>query len=275
MSIEADEGEKLENGANASTPTGDNLLLDYTRAHGEGYAALLGANGARSAIDDEHGVHMTDLGSPSPFGNAAMVTAPISDAGATATAVRAFFDAGDGGPFLLYSPWPTPDLRTYGLSPVGHPPFMFRPVSDAPAPTTDDGLRVERVTDTTGLADFERTLIEAYPAPELTPYRQGSILHRDALATRWHFFVGYLDDEPIATAAAYRADTITVVEQVSTRESARGQGVGAALTYAAATANPAIPSALIASDLGRHTYERLGYASLLRYTLWVGQRPTS
>ncbi len=274
MSIEADEGEQLENGASASTPNGDNLLLDYTRAHGEGYAELLGANGARTVIDDEHGVHMTDLSSPSPFGNAAMLTAPVANGEATANTIRAFFAAADGGPFLVYSPWPTPDLTAYGLSPVGHPPFMFRSVSDAAAPTTE-GLLVERVTDERGLADFERTLIEAYPAPELMPHQRGSILHSSALDTRWHFFVGYLDDEPIATAAAYRADTITVVEQVSTRESARGRGVGAALTYAAATANPAIPSALIASDLGRHTYELLGYLPLLRYTLWVGQRSTS
>ena len=225
MSIEADDGEQLENGANASTPNGDNLVLDYTRAHGEGYAALLGANGARTSIDDEHGVHMTDLGSPSPFGNAAMVIAPMTNAEATATAVRAFFDAAEGGPFLLYSPWPTPDLRSYGLAPVGHPPFMFRPISDAAAPTAD-GVHIDRVTDEGGLGDFERTLIEAYPAPELTPYQRGSILHLDALATRWHFFVGYLNHEPIATAAGIRADNITVVEQVSTRESGRGRGVG-------------------------------------------------
>ena len=29
---------------------------------------------------------------------------------------------------------------------------------------------------------------------------------------------------------------------------------------------------LIASDLGRNVYTRLGYTSILRYTLWLGMR---
>jgi hypothetical protein len=32
---------------------------------------------------------------------------------------------------------------------------------------------------------------------------------------------------------------------------------------------------LIASDLGRPIYERLGYVALLRITYWIGMRTTS
>jgi hypothetical protein len=32
------------------------------------------------------------------------------------------------------------------------------------------------------------------------------------------------------------------------------------------------PSMLIASDLGRPTYERMGYLPMARFTLWAGSR---
>ena len=36
--------------------------------------------------------------------------------------------------------------------------------------------------------------------------------------------------------------------------------------------SPARPVLLVASDLGRPVYDRLGYLPLLRYTLWAGHR---
>jgi predicted GNAT family acetyltransferase len=67
-------------------------------------------------------------------------------------------------------------------------------------------------------------------------------------------------------------DTLTVVEMVSTRAAQRGNGYGAALTATAALAAPDRPSALLASDVGRPVYERLGFVAVLRWTLWVGTR---
>jgi len=45
--------------------------------------------------------------------------------------------------------------------------------------------------------------------------------------------------------------------------------IRAAVTWAATTADPTLPAVLIASDLGRPVYERLGYTTRNRWTIWV------
>jgi len=106
----------------------------------------------------------------------------------------------------------------------------------------------------------------------MQPWARGSFLHPEVLDTAWRFFVGYGDDQPVATAAAYVTEAITMVEMVAVRPEARGGGVGAAITAAATLTEATRPAALIASDLGRPTYDRLGYVSITRYSLWLGQR---
>jgi hypothetical protein len=214
---------------------------------------------------------MADLGVGSPFGNVALLERPPAESStrALAAAMRRFFGAGPGGPYLVFSAWPL-DLAADGFTAVGHPPLMLRPPGGA-APTAA-GLRVEQVVDEVGLADFERTLVEAYPAPEMQPWRLGAMFAPAVLATDWRFFVGYEDDRPVATAGAFVTPTVTVVESVATRPEVRGRGYGAAITAAATVAEPANPAMLLASDLGRGTYDRLGYLPLLRYSLWIGTR---
>ena len=44
------------------------------------------------------------------------------------------------------------------------------------------------------------------------------------------------------------------------------------MTWPATLADPDAPSMLIASDLGRPTYERMGNLTMARFTLWAGTR---
>jgi hypothetical protein len=271
-SIAAEPDEVLDTGYLATTPDHDNLVLDFVRGESAAYKAIAVANGGRVEHDADVGVHLTDLGLATPFGNTAHITRPVPESATSrlVEALRGFYDGRAGGPFLLFSAWPTPDLRPHGFTPVGHPPLMFRPTGGS-APTAP-GLTVARVADPGGLADFERTMFDAYPVPEMLPWRQGSFLHASVLDTQWQFFVGYEGDAPVATAAAYVTDQIAMVELVSSRAEGRGKGYGAAITAAATFAAPDRPAILIASDLGRNIYGRLGYLPLLRYTLWVGHR---
>jgi hypothetical protein len=62
------------------------------------------------------------------------------------------------------------------------------------------------------------------------------------------------------------------VEFVATLPDARGKGYGAAVTWAATLHAPDLPSLLIASDMGRPAYERMGYLALTRWSLLVHQR---
>ena len=54
---------------------------------------------------------------------------------------------------------------------------------------------------------------------------------------------------------------------------ARGRGYGAALTWRATLADPTLPALLIATEEGRSVYERMGYTTLFRLTLWSRDRP--
>jgi len=270
--IAAPTGTHLENGYSATTPTGDNLVLDFARAEAEGFGALVEAAGGRTAHDPELGLHLRDSGIPTPFGNAALLDAPVPDnnVDGLVAAVKGFFGGHPGGPFMVFSPWPLADLAPNGFAPIGHPPLMFHPAGGtAPLAT---GLQIVEVDDADGLADFERTLIEAYPVAEMQPWQRHSYLRPAVLDTQWRFFVGYENERAVATAAAYVAPGLTIVELVSSRAECRGRGYGAAITAAATLAAPDQPAMLIASDLGRGVYARLGYLPLLRYTLWLGMR---
>ena len=171
-------------------------------------------------------------------------------------------------PYLLISPWPTPDLRQHGLALLGHPPLMVRFPSPPPA-SPAPGIEVREVQNAVELALAERILIEGYPMPELEPLRPGELLGPTLLQSDTRVWLAWLDGEPVAVAAAHRHAGITLVEYVATLPAARGRGAGAAVTWAATLADPATPAVLIASDDGRPVYERMSYIAIERWTAWL------
>ncbi len=263
----------VENGTSASTRTGDNLLTDFARAEAAGYGAIVASNGGRVEVDEELGVALADSALPMPFGNLVHVLRPLApDATARVLGrVRSFFGAEAGGPFLVFSPWPTPDLHEHDLHLAGHPPLMVRPPGPIDANRT--GLRIERVATGTQLEEFERTLSEAYPSPEVLPFGSQPRLFGESILESPHhrLYTGYDGDRAVATALAFVDHGVVAVEAVSTRDECRGRGYGAAIT-AAATASAELPALLVSSDLGRNVYANLGYLPILRYTLWLGFR---
>jgi hypothetical protein len=171
-------------------------------------------------------------------------------------------------PATLVSPYETPDLTTSGWQLVGHPPLMLRLPGGASAPPVPVDLHVHEVVDGPGLEVFERTLVDGYPMPDLQPYRWGRFYDERVIGGPTRLWVGFVDGRPVATAAAHVAAGVNNVEMVATLDGRRGHGYGAAVTWAATTADPTLPAVLIASDLGRPVYERLGYAALTRWTIW-------
>lgn len=218
--LAADPGEDLDDGTRATTPDGDNLLLDFARTEAAAYGSLVAANGG--VLLEEPGWSLADLAIGSPFGNVALIRRPIParEEAAVVERFRGFFAERDGGPYLVFSPWPTGDWSVHGLDPVGHPPVMFRPPAADGAERPEVTIRL--VSDEAVLADFERTMIEAYPLSELLPWAPGTYLAPGLLETPWRLFVGDVDGQPVATAAAYLGPEVTAVELVSTRPEARG-----------------------------------------------------
>lgn len=75
-------------------------------------------------------------------------------------------------------------------------------------------------------------------------------------------FLGVLDGEPVATASLVTAGGAAGIYNVTTVEAARGRGIGAAMTVAAARHGAAHGlglATLQASTMGRPIYERLGF----------------
>jgi GNAT superfamily N-acetyltransferase len=185
--------------------------------------------------------------------------------------LRQFYDEGAGGPFLVFSAWPTPPPHSLGMAPVGHPPLMVR-VPGAAVRPAPDGVEIVAVTSPDELAELESTLYDAYPDPEMVGAPPGALFAPSLLDGAWRFYLARVDGRTMATAASWRSEQVTTVEMVSCRPEARGRGIGAAITAAAATDGTDQPAALIASDLGQGVYRSLGFVPMLRYTLWLGRR---
>jgi hypothetical protein len=265
------EPSELETGYGPASRPGDNLLNDFVQENAVSFAAFGAARGDRLGRI-EGIVTLVDAGSPLPFSNRAVLEQPIDDIRVVLDHVRSFYDAGPATPFLLDSAWPTPNLEPIGFARMGHPPLMVRPAGMElpPAPLE---LRIERVVDDRTAHDYEHALIYGYPAPQLQPMTDVTIVTPKALAAPgWHHFVGYVDDAPVAAGSGYVGDRLVRVDNIATLESARGRGYGLAMTAAAAALDLTKPATLIASDFGRSVYERLGFVALLRFTYWLGLR---
>jgi hypothetical protein len=256
--------DELADGWGESDPLDDTLvragvmsLADRVRHH----AAARG----KEVVDDGRWVAAA-LADTGMFSNAGIVVRPPDDWSWVAPALAGLAPAGVAK--LLMSPFPTPDLRRDGLHLIGHPPFMVRAAggSQAAGPA---GVEIREVRDEADLAAFERTLIEAYPIPDMDPAKVPLMFPHGYLGGGSHAYLALVDGEPVATAAAHVAAGVNHVEFVSTRSTHRGRGIGAAITWAATVADPSLPAVLIASDDGRGVYEALGYLPIVRWTLWL------
>jgi hypothetical protein len=150
---------------------------------------------------------------------------------------------------------------------------MLRPIGGA-SPTPPRGLRIESVTDEAHLRDFELTMVLGFEMDELATQDPGTVFTPNILNDRrLHLWVGYEGDEPVSAAATFISAGINNVILVGTVPHARRRGYGAALTWQATLADPALPASLLATDDGAPVYRRLGYLSLFHFTVWSRDRP--
>ena len=107
---EVETDEELETGYGAATPAGDNLCNDYAQGLAEAFMALAEARGER--VERRADAALTDGGSPSLFGNVAVVRRPVPTASGRRWPARCTPSTRgrEGGPFIVFSAWPTPDL---------------------------------------------------------------------------------------------------------------------------------------------------------------------
>jgi GNAT superfamily N-acetyltransferase len=141
---------------------------------------------------------------------------------------------------------------------------MAAATTDVADPPAVAGLEVRRVAS----ADDLDTFIKVF-APILSPSDAFTAFFADAAsgigfaddAAGVHF-IGLLHGEAVATTSLLTAGGSAGIYNVTTREPARGRGIGAAMTATAVAAGRSrgLPvTTLQASELGRPVYERLGF----------------
>jgi GNAT superfamily N-acetyltransferase len=256
--------EHLTTGWERETPATDTLVRRAVEAHASLPVAVATAIGRPWRSEPGWaGGWVSEAGG---MINWVVLRQPVSDATAVMDDVASLFPP--QAPYLLVSPWQTPDLRRHGLALLGHPPLMVRFPAE-PGPEPHQAVVVREVTGTDELAIAERVLVEGYPLPEMQPVVQGSVFHPAVLDGTTRVWLAWRGDEPVAVAAAHLHAGVTLVEYVAALPQARGLGAGAAVTRAATLADPGRPAVLIASDDGRPVYERLGYVPIERWTAWL------
>ncbi|MBA3416494.1 MAG: N-acetyltransferase [Chloroflexia bacterium] len=265
----------LETGWLPTTSDGDTLLRRYLLNLADSTAAITRSLGGRERRDERFA--LADAGRPAGFASSGLLLQPVVDdaVAETLAEVAHFYGFGSDevrGEVTLFSPWPTPDLRPHGWHLVGHPPLHLLPAG-AVAPPPPAGLRIERVADEETLARWERVAVAAYPFRDLRGFGRGALLGEGILADDCHrLWLGSVGETDLAAAQAHLAHGLTDVLLVATLRQARRQGYGAAMTWAAVTAEPEQPTMLLSSDDGRPVYDRMGFLPLSRWTLWYRYR---
>jgi GNAT superfamily N-acetyltransferase len=257
----------LRSGWEADAPPADTLLRRFVANWAEAHAVPVAVMGGRCLSRPD--VAATNLGRPAGFLNNAVLLAPLGDdAPATMAAVDELYASGDAGEVLLFSAWPTPDLRAYGWQLEGHPPVMMRAPGPASVRRPADDLAVEEVRDAAGLWAFEQVLVRGYPL-EVSDLRPGCVFDDAVLEDgRLRCWVGWRDGEPVSAASTFVDCGVNDVTLLATLPAHRGHGYGEALMWPATTADPDLPALLLSSDDGRPVYERMGYVALFRFTVW-------
>jgi hypothetical protein len=262
--------EQLSTGWEPDVPVGDTMVRRYLFHFASLCDAFATAAGGRTV--ESAALRASDLGHPSGYWNAATLLQPPSNWQATLDEVEAFF-AGGTGEAMLWSAWPTPDLRERGWHLSGHPPLLIRPpAAQVPLPSVTDA-DVRTLRSVTELAEWERTAIEAYPLHELAGAQPGAMADPSLLDdNRLRFLTGHLDGQVVSAAASFVDHGVGSLAFGATLPTARRRGLWQQLAVTRIRTMPDLWVTGVFSDFSRPGAERLGFVPIQRFTLWVRHR---
>lgn len=244
-------------------PVDDEVLARGAGNCGEAYRAWAAGLGRPWRSWDD--LVVSDLGLPVALPpNNATLLAPMTERGVedVMACIRSFFDGSAGGPYQIWSIWPTPDLSPLGFGPW-QTPMMLRPAGGE-ARSAPPELEIVEVDD-------DRSATEA--ASLLTVFGTPSdavvgTISPSLNSETFRVWLGRVDGRPACIAAASVSHGFVGVYAVATAEGFRGRGYGEALTWTATMFRPDLPATLQASPMGRPVYERMGYRVVAPFTCW-------
>lgn len=223
-----------------------------------------------------HDVHLRALGFPTQrVGGLWLTTAPVPVIFFSAIALGPGASAATaaGCPprdqwVAVSDPWGDLALAAHGFTPEGEQAWMVRhPASTAAVPPLPAELVIERVADAEALHDFEIASawgFGAEPQPAAT-------WHAPAILDDPRFTIlrGRVEGRTVATSMSYRDARVLGVYGISTLPEARRRGYAAAMTWAAVSADPSVPSVLQPSEMARSLYVRLGFEGFTTFRSWA------
>ena len=254
-------------------PLDDPIWIERAgRSLAASWAAIVAALGGRTARHDD--LWLVDADSPNSMLNNATLVRPMraGDAEPLTRRLDAFFSHHEPGRnWSLWSAWPTPDMTDLGYRSWGHDTIMVRLPGGA-APPMPPELQIVGILDPAELARVEREFVVAFPVWHVESLLPGAFFHPALLGGPFRIWGGYVDGEIVSIAAALIEDDMIDVSFIATVPHARRRGYGAAITWHATTAEPALPAVLEATAMGRPVYERLGYQAIGQTTMWERRR---
>lgn len=259
--------EHLTNGWERATPPADSLCRSFVYHWAEQNAAFAAAAGGVVVRTDRFVV--ADHGHETGLFNGVVVLAPPRDWDALLDELEPYV-AGGMGNLMLWSLWPTPDLRGRGWSLMGHPPLLLRPPAGrAPVPPPAPEPHVVRTE--RELAVWEDVAVRAYPLPAPDgPALLGPALLADERLT---FRTSYDDaGQPVSVSAHFVEHGLASLAFGATLPAARGRGHWARHARARLRALPDLWHAGIFSDFSRPLAEAIGFVPIVRFTLWFHSR---
>jgi ribosomal protein S18 acetylase RimI-like enzyme len=183
-------------------------------------------------------------------------------------------------PFMWYiGPDSTPEnlgeaLQSHGLSYGGNAPAMAINLCDLEERALPQGFTVEPVDDLDKLRTFFDLWCESYPFPQ----GLGDIYYHIFTSEGFkldhpnRFYVGYLDGEPVASSRVFLGEKVASLWWVSCHPSARGKGIGSAMTYFPlneAMSDGYNVGSLYATKMGAHVYPKLGFKEYHKLEVYV------
>lgn len=228
-------------------------------------------------LDDRDGIRTVVSGAPEPLLNGVVSARIERDVdGAIDRVLHRFRDA--GVPFVWWvgpstGPADLPRrLEALGFAPWGSSwPGMAVRLTQVAAPAAPDGLEIRVVDDEVRLRDYV-DVFGAVLSPSAAFTDAMEAVGRARLAGREVpvvDFIGYLNGAPVATSTLIDAGGAAGIYNVATVESARRQGIGTALTFAALSVGierGRSIGVLEASRLGYAVYQRLGFREVTRFS---------
>jgi GNAT superfamily N-acetyltransferase len=148
-------------------------------------------------------------------------------------------------------------------------PIDRRALAEALAPSRLPGFELRQVVDAGGIDEHRWVVTQGFGTPPSVALGTTckELLDRPECAV----YVGYADGAPVASGLGWRTGRTIGVYAITTIPAFRRHGYGAAMTARVVSDGLAAGcdvAALQASEMGRPTYERLGFGVDVRYTAY-------